>query len=395
MAQASITTALMTTMPHTNDSHQPSSTAPRSLLTRILDIFLGTDVKQRLRLTRSLLASLVFFICIGVIAYFTEIGGMDSRHGLWLSLGMMSTCVLFYAALRSGFNQRFHDPALTLPQVLIALTWITSAYAVSGSVHGGLLILLALVMVFGILTMSARSSAISATYSLAILSATMLYKVKTDPQNYPLDVELVYFVLVVAVIPTIAALATQITHMRDTLKNQKYELEQALAHIQKLAAHDELTGLVNRRRMTEILRDHLHNQEREPTGFAIAMLDLDHFKRINDTYGHAVGDDVLSGFAEAARQTLRKADVLSRWGGEEFLLLMPETNNGDPNTGIERLRHLLADLVISKNAPDLRVTFSAGISRFSLGENLADTIKRADDALYAAKANGRNRTVVH
>lgn len=375
------------------DTDSATTAEPRSLFVRLTDLLLGRDAKQRLRVARSLLASLVFFVCICVIVYFTEIGGMDSREGLWLSLGMISTCLLFYVTLRSGFNRRFSEPSLTMPQVLVALTWIAGAYGITGPAHAGTLMLFTLVMVFGILTMSARSSAISAGYGLIVISTTMLYKVITDPQVYPLDVELVYFVFVATVMPTIAGLATQITRMRNTLKDQKHELEQALAHIQKLAAHDELTGLVNRRRMTEILRDHMHNQEREPTGFSIAMLDLDHFKKINDSYGHAVGDDVLSGFAEAARQTLRKADVLSRWGGEEFLLLMPETNNGDPNIGIERLRHLLGTLQISEGAPELRVTFSAGISRYIQGEKVLETIKRADDALYAAKAGGRNQTV--
>lgn len=346
-----------------------------------------------MRIARSLLASLVFFVCICVIVYFIEIGGMDSRYGLWLSLGMMFSCLAFYLALRTGFNKRFSEPALTMPQVLVAQTWIAGAYAITGAAHGGTLMLFTLVMVFGILTMSPRSSAISAVYGIGVMTATMLYKIVTEPMLYPLDVELVYFVFIVTVIPTLAGLATQISNMRNTLKDQKKELQEALAHIQKLAAHDDLTGLVNRRRMTEILRDHMHNQEREPTGFAIAMLDLDHFKHINDHYGHAVGDDVLAGFAETARQTLRKADVLSRWGGEEFLLLMPETNNGDPNIGIERLRSQLSSLTISADAPDLRVTFSAGISRYIQGENVSATIKRADHALYEAKTGGRNRTV--
>ena len=144
----------------------------------------------------------------------------------------------------------------------------------------------------------------------------------------------------------------------------------------------------------KVLDDHASRQKRKAIGFSIAMIDLDFFKRINDTWGHGVGDDVLHGFAESAMKTLRASDVLSRWGGEEFLLLMPETNNGDPAIGLERLRVLLASEMLSVNAADLRVTFSAGLTSYQVGESISDTIQRADKALYVAKAEGRNRTVV-
>jgi diguanylate cyclase (GGDEF)-like protein len=254
--------------------------------------------------------------------------------------------------------------------------------------------LFALVLVFAIFTMNIRRSIISASYGVIAMAATMVYKVITEPTIYPLQVELAYFVFVATIMPTIALLSMQITRMRDRMKAQKKALEDALIHIEKLAAHDELTGLINRRYMMKVLDDHASRQKRKAIGFSIAMLDLDHFKNINDTWGHAVGDDVLHGFAEAATNTLRECDVLSRWGGEEFLLLMPETNNGNPNTGLERLRTVLATLVLSPNAPDLRVTFSVGLTSYRQGESISDTIHRADKSLYEAKAGGRNRTVV-
>ncbi|PTQ91383.1 diguanylate cyclase (GGDEF)-like protein [Agitococcus lubricus] len=374
-------------------THASGTMATPPFYSRILDFLLSTNSKQRLRIRRSLLAGLVFVVSVGITLYFSSVGGMNPQQAHWLNIGMLCSCLGFYIALRTGINLRFKEPALTLPQVLVALTWISLSYTVTGQAHSSILSLYALVMVFCIFTMSARSSVISAAYGVLTLAIAMLYKVNTDPDNYPFALELVNFILALTIMPTIGSLAAQISEMRDKLKAQKYELEQALEHIKKIAAHDELTGLINRRRMSEVLAEYVQNQEREPTGFSIAMIDLDYFKKINDQYGHLVGDEVLHGFAEIAKNTLRKADLLSRWGGEEFLLLMPETNAGQPSIGLDRLRKLLQEYPISQHQPALRVSFSAGISSYRQHETIHETIKRADEALYQAKANGRDCTV--
>ena len=380
--------------PPTPSINEEISAPQKTFVKTLVDAVLGKNRQQRLRITRSLIAAMVFFICVGVIFYLSAIGQIIPQQGAILSACILVSCGGFYIALRSGFNLRFAEPSLTLPQTLAALTWICGAYAIGNIAHGGTLMLFALVMVFAIFTMSIRSSIISASYGVIAMAMTMTYKVITEPTIYPLQVELAYFVFVATIMPTIALLSMQITRMRDRMKAQTKALEAALIHIEKLAAHDELTGLINRRYMMKVLDDHASRQKRKAIGFSIAMLDLDHFKNINDTWGHAVGDDVLHGFAEAATKTLRECDVLSRWGGEEFLLLMPETNNGNPNTGLERLRTVLAALVLSPNAPDLRVTFSVGLTSYRQGESISDTIHRADKSLYEAKAGGRNRTVV-
>ncbi len=373
---------------------EEASTRPCSLKALVANIVFGRDPKQRLRITRSLLAALVFFICLGVITYLSALGEIIPQQGAVLATCISVSCLVFYIALRSGFNLHFAEPSLTLPQTLAALTWICGAYAIAEKAHGGTLMLFALVQVFAIFTMSVRRAIISASYGVIAMGLTMLYKTLTEPAIYPFQVELAYFVFMATIMPTISLLSTQITHIRNELRAQTKALETALGHIQKLAAHDELTGLINRRRMMEVLDDHALLEKRHAIGFSIAMLDLDFFKRINDTWGHAVGDDVLNGFAHAAVKTLRESDVLSRWGGEEFLLLMPETNHGDPAIGLERLRASLAPLSLSGNAPDLRVTFSAGLTHYHVGESICDTIQRADKALYEAKAGGRNKTVV-
>ncbi|MEJ7807471.1 MAG: diguanylate cyclase, partial [Telluria sp.] len=221
----------------------------------------------------------------------------------------------------------------------------------------------------------------------------MLWANRSDALNYPADQEIIYFALLATILTATSQVSVLLSIMRQRLKSQKAELERALAHIQEMATHDELTGLANRRHLLDLLNQHALRHARGGPSFYVAMADLDHFKRINDTHGHAVGDEALRTFARQAQAQLRNTDVIGRWGGEEFLLLMPETPPGDPNVGLERLRANLANCPASEQVPNLRVRFSAGLSRYRAGEAIGDTIERADRAVYAAKDGGRNRTV--
>jgi diguanylate cyclase (GGDEF)-like protein len=170
--------------------------------------------------------------------------------------------------------------------------------------------------------------------------------------------------------------------------------EIAIAHdeMRRLAIYDDLTGLVNRRHMTLLLRRQAELHRQGAAAFSVALVDLDHFKRINDEWRHSVGDEVLQGFAAVARRTLHETEIIARWGGEEFLILLPLSTDNTTEASLERLRQLLADTQIATGAPALRLNFSAGISEHRADEAIEQTIDRADRALYQAKAGGRGRT---
>jgi len=356
---------------------------------------LSADPKQRLRIQRSLLAANVFLACCGLQAYAVWMGFMQAQDAIWLSGAIVANCLLWYAVLRSGLNQRFADPALTLPQILAALTIIIGAYSVTGPVHGSTMMLLVLVLVFGVFNLQPRGARIAAGYTVVAMGVAQGVMMARDPVNYPFKLEIVHFLLTAAIVPTISSLAAQLSSLRARLQSQKDELGQALVRIQILATRDELTGLVNRRHMMDVL--HQHRKRLERTGhhrFCLALIDLDHFKRVNDTHGHGVGDDVLRHFAQIAQQALRDTDVLARWGGEEFLMLLNDTTTEQANVGLERVRDMVAGATMSAAVPELRTTFSAGLTAYDCAEPLDACIERADRALYAAKAAGRNRTAV-
>ncbi|OGB05979.1 MAG: hypothetical protein A3G29_11685 [Burkholderiales bacterium RIFCSPLOWO2_12_FULL_64_99] len=356
---------------------------------------LGTERKQQLRISRSLTAAYVFLACVGLQIYASRAGLLEAEHGWRVAMLCLANITLWYGLLRSGLNLRFRDPALTMPQVLAAMTIIVYAYSISDRIHGSIMMLLTLVQVFGIFTMSLRDARLAGLYSLTLMGIVMVYKSITDPVHYPYQVEVAHFVLLAAILPTISSLAAQLSAMRARLQSQKNELAQAVTRIQILATRDELTGLFNRRHMLEVLTQHQKRLIRSGHHrFCLALLDIDHFKRINDTHGHGVGDEVLREFAATLQRALRDTDVLARWGGEEFLLLINDTSPDLAIIGVDRARELLAASPLLAHMPDLKVTFSAGLTGYDDVEELSTCIERADRALYRAKSEGRDRTVI-
>ena len=165
--------------------------------------------------------------------------------------------------------------------------------------------------------------------------------------------------------------------------------------LQEVARKDSLTGLNNRRRTVELAKTVFRKAEETGRPVAVAILDLDHFKQINDTWGHAAGDVVLTAFADVLRENVREGDVIGRWGGEEFLLVLPNAGAEAAQEVVERIRMALYAQPLPFT-PDMRATFSAGLASGQAWEDgFRILLDRADDALYRAKAEGRNRTCLY
>ena len=165
---------------------------------------------------------------------------------------------------------------------------------------------------------------------------------------------------------------------------------QAVA-LRQLAHTDSLTGLFNRRHLEIALREELHRSARYLRQLSVILVDIDHFKSINDRFGHQVGDVVLREVGAILTHDMREQDFASRWGGEEFCLVLPETDLDTAYALAERLREQLASIEILRNAD---VTASFGIAEYNHHESLDELLERADDALYQAKVAGRNRSEI-
>ena len=182
----------------------------------------------------------------------------------------------------------------------------------------------------------------------------------------------------------------------ELTKNEGFSrLRQALATINELAIRDELTGIHNRRFLLDLVEKEKERADRNGSEFCLCLFDIDFFKRINDTYGHAAGDTVLRAFAGAVQGQLRPLDAFGRYGGEEFLVMLPETPAASATALAERVRAVIEKLRCTDGDLTIMLTVSVGVAEYRLGEKVAQTIVRADQALYLAKSGGRNRVLCH
>ena len=190
-----------------------------------------------------------------------------------------------------------------------------------------------------------------------------------------------------------AYLASEVTALRDAFERRRERLNEAMEQLSEIAMRDELTGLYNRRYIMDVLGRQKALADRGHLSFTLCYCDLDHFKRINDRYGHQTGDRVLCDFADVVQSVVRSVDFVARLGGEEFLLVLVGADEDTAERVAERLCERMRFLSMIPEDPEYRQTVSVGLAAFQPGERVEDVIQRADRALYSAKAQGRDQIV--
>lgn len=181
-------------------------------------------------------------------------------------------------------------------------------------------------------------------------------------------------------------------HLTNTLLREEIQERQKIEEkLIQLATLDPLTSIPNRRKFDEVLQYELNRDARYKNELSLVFCDLDYFKRINDEFGHKIGDEVLQKFAMLVSDKVRKTDVIARWGGEEFALLLPETSILTAASTAEKLRQATENCVFPHVG---HITASFGVTQYIDGDSEASLINRADDALYRSKKNGRNRVEI-
>ena len=184
---------------------------------------------------------------------------------------------------------------------------------------------------------------------------------------------------------------TQLSLANQQLKAEINQREKIAQLLEETARTDFLTKLINRRAMHRFLQNEMARFERTGGTFSLVLVDIDHFKNINDQFGHDIGDDVLVALSRAFERSAREQDIVSRWGGEEFLILLPNTAQADAFEQAERLRQLLDSDALQIERYPHRVTASFGVCEFAPGDSLESLLKQTDVALYQAKVRGRNQ----
>lgn len=359
-------------------------------------LILGRDPRQRTGLSMTLAAAVVYLASLMAQWTAVFVGYSPVPGAIALTAVVIIGEVSIYILIRSGYTMRFADPALTLPQMLFAMGCLAaglleSHYAMG---QGFVLMLTVLVLGFGSFQLSPRQCRLFgwlavATFGVAIVVGAMINLEAFDPAK-----ETILFIGVAAAYPLAGFVAGRQSENRLQLRTQRRELRAALAQLRQMATHDELTGLPNRRHALEWIEAELNRARRKGHPLCLAVLDLDHFKRVNDVLGHSAGDTVLRIFAREATATLRAGTMLARWGGEEFLLGLPEADLPQAAAVIGRMREHLAPPQRWRDLPAAQVTFSAGLVQHLPGDSFDDSFRRADAALYTAKQQGRDRTVM-
>ena len=314
----------------------------------------------------------------------------------WAGLGQLmyhwAGMGVFYALLRTRFSEHRKESSLAFEQVLFAISAIVLSYALTPQARGTALQLLCLVLAFDMQRLSSRQLVTAACSAVALLCITLGLCWWLRPEGFQMRREVLNLVMAAIQLPALSLIARDVRSVRQRQLQQRIDLQDALGRLQEASQRDSLTGLFNRYHMSHLIDHEVKRFSRHGRSFALAILDIDQFKLVNDQHGHAVGDAVLKTFARLAIDHLPKADALARWGGEEFLVLLPEQGVHEAMRTIEGLRRHIEQFDWASISPGLAVRFSAGITEHHVPLDGEDQlVARADLALYEAKAGGRNQ----
>jgi diguanylate cyclase (GGDEF)-like protein len=299
----------------------------------------------------------------------------------------------FFGVLsETHINDRFEDHYLTSFQIAANIALQLGFLLAAPEIGYAFISFLFLAFGFGALRMTSRQAVIA--WCLTAIGVIPVFLFSATPIGMPVSTPLERLAAMLSFVITIgqcAFVGLYGSSLRTMLYNRSVELRSAYKRIEELAELDELTGSFNRRCIMRMLEDEIARSRRTKTPCSVALIDLDWFKRINDAHGHPTGDEVLRTFAITTFANIRAVDRFGRYGGEEFLLVLPDTPTETAARSLDRLRGIVADLDWSALSSGMTVTFSAGIATLLRDETPDALLARADCALYSAKERGRNR----
>jgi diguanylate cyclase len=351
---------------------------------------LSRRAKQRRQIQVMIAAS--YLIDALILSIYAHAGTLPATVGPAYAACGLTTIAGYLAVSETGLTERFKDHYFVAPQFLVSVAIMLAFAYLVPAVGGMFLCSLFLVFSFGALRATPRQSA--ALWTAMAIGVAGLFLLTDKPIGLPQGNSLERVATMLVFVLTIGRctfLGIFSSSMRQSLYQRGLKLKEAYRRIEELAELDELTGSYNRRCIMRMLDEEIARAQRTETPCAVALIDLDWFKRINDAHGHPIGDEVLRTFAITMFANIRNTDRFGRYGGEEFLLLLPDTPADSAADILDRLREIIADLDWSAFSADMRVTISAGVATLRPDETSDTLLARADSALYAAKAKGRNR----
>jgi diguanylate cyclase len=363
------------------------------ILTSMRDLISDTlpptrdEFNQRLRLHRFMLASIFSVLYLLVLAIFYTQDKVD-RETLFQACAIVATVIFgFFIVFRLGLNLRFPDPSLTVFQLLAAVfTMLFVVYRAPDS-RIAFTAFFFVALMFGMLRCSGTKLAVLGLVSLAAFALVIWRRYSENRDTEMLRLDMLQFVVIAVTYPWFVFIGGRVKQLQRDLHDVNIKLEDS----EKKARHDDLTGVYNRGALMVALDRWAQRANTTGEPFSICVIDLDLFKRYNDEFDHLTGDRVLQAFAQAVRDGLRSTDVFGRYGGEEFVQILPHTALAGAMLDAERLRNRIRTLDIPFVRSMGPLTVSVGVAQYRPGETVDQTFARADGALYKAKQLGRNR----
>lgn len=334
------------------------------------------DADQRLRFRRYIIAAAtsIMFVFLLTLCYME--GALSAGPFATASLATLAAIGAFYALFRTGWNKRVRDRSLTIPMMVCASCAVTFALYYVGPARPVFLLMYPVILFFGVFRLNTRSligvSALALS-GYALVIALLLYSPAGLVRPH---IEMLQWMVLATVLIWFSFMGGYVNHLHSRLKESEY---------------DELTGIYTRRRILEVLQHEQIRCDRGAGPLCICMLDIDRFKHVNDSFGHAAGDEVLRRSVDVSQRELRAIDFMGRYGGEEFLLVLTQTGIEGARECAERVRKQTEAAGFTLSGSERQMTVSIGVAQYRPGESMRETLERADAALYRAKAGGRNR----
>jgi diguanylate cyclase (GGDEF)-like protein len=351
---------------------------------------------QRHRLRMTGLSVTNFALQSGIIALYAWSGSSTWEAALAFFVVSVGTSLSFCVAIHFGWNLRLKDPGMLVAQ--LASSWMVQLVFIAVEPKLSLIFLVCLLVGYNYAMIGFDRKLFIAAWLVQGAATGLALVVSHGRFGFPgtttADIGILWLFFFLCIY-RLTAIGTEFNTLRAkvTLKNR--QLSESLERIEQLASHDDLTGALNRRSFMRHLETERARSARAGQTFCVALLDIDHFKSVNDRFGHGVGDSVLKQFCAIAAESLRASDVFARYGGEEFIVLLAAPTRADEaEQALNRIRAAVEAGDWSTLTPGRSLTVSAGIASSIAGESVEQLISRADRALYAAKDGGRNRVVL-
>ncbi len=345
------------------------------------------DPKQVVRISRVMLAfaySILYLISLSLFYW----QGMLSKGLLIHAVVTVAVLIIgFYLVFRFNLNKKSNDASLTSQQLFASIVYMLYVIYYAPQTRVVFVVFLLISLMFGMLRLRTRELLMLSGLALMgyVGLAVLRYLEDNDAAVLRMDL-LLWFVLAIT-LPSFVFMGARVRKLRTELRETSFQLEgtEIMAHT------DELTGIFNRRYITAAMHNEKNRCDLTGGTFCICIMDIDHFKLVNDTIGHLAGDEVLRNFAQQIQKELRDSDTFGRYGGEEFLQILNNTTLEGGLIHAERTRNLVEKIRYPQFGETFGITVSIGVAQYEIGEPVLHTFARADEALYQAKADGRNK----